>query len=294
MILSPKTLEKLRNLINEETEYRSGPKLVDFFNQFGLKETYSYGGSFPSRWWYTDNKLSQLNGTPEMDKCIKFLFAPINYIGRYNDLDKFISDFNQYLIFDKWKVIRQNADIIITRADNIDIDREKTKENVDTDEEAFLQTDFGEIAIEKLPIDNIFKPILEVRINEIKTCIAAKANLSAIILMGSTLEGILLGVASFNPAVFNTAQSSPIDKNTNKVLPFNKWTLNNYIDVAFESGYIKLDVKRFSHVLRDFRNYIHPYQQMTERFSPDEHTSTICYQVLKAAVAQIIANSLNK
>lgn len=31
MILQDKSLEKLRLLINEETEYRSGPKLVKFF-----------------------------------------------------------------------------------------------------------------------------------------------------------------------------------------------------------------------------------------------------------------------
>lgn len=36
MIISQKTLEKLRDLINEDTEYRSGPKLVGFFNKYGF------------------------------------------------------------------------------------------------------------------------------------------------------------------------------------------------------------------------------------------------------------------
>jgi len=39
-----------------------------------------------------------------------------------------------------------------------------------------------------------------------------------------------------------------------------------------------LDVKRFSHALRDFRNYIHPYEQWRNAFNPDEHTALICYQ----------------
>ena len=43
MILQKKTLEKLRNLINEETEYRSGPKLVQFFNELGFNDTYGQG-----------------------------------------------------------------------------------------------------------------------------------------------------------------------------------------------------------------------------------------------------------
>lgn len=56
MILSEKTLEKLRVLINEDTEYRSGPKLVQFFNDLGFQDIYGQG--FPSRWMYTDEKLN--------------------------------------------------------------------------------------------------------------------------------------------------------------------------------------------------------------------------------------------
>ena len=45
MIISQKTIEKLRELINEETEYRSGSKLVAFFNQYGFRDV--YGMAFP-------------------------------------------------------------------------------------------------------------------------------------------------------------------------------------------------------------------------------------------------------
>lgn len=55
MIISQKTIEKLRSLINEETEYRSGPKLVAFFNKYGFADLYEPG--FPSRWIYTESKL---------------------------------------------------------------------------------------------------------------------------------------------------------------------------------------------------------------------------------------------
>ena len=48
MIISQKTIEKLRELINEETEYRSGSKLVAFFNQYGFRDV--YGNGFPSGW----------------------------------------------------------------------------------------------------------------------------------------------------------------------------------------------------------------------------------------------------
>ena len=54
-----------------------------------------------------------------------------------------------------------------------------------------------------------------------------------------------------------------------------------------ENKILKEDVKQFSYVLRNFRNYIHPYQQMMTQFSPDKHTALICFQVLKAAIFQI-------
>ena len=61
MKLQQKTLEKLRNLINEETEYRSGPKLVDFFNDLGANDTYNRGGGFP---------LSYYPNIGQLHKCL--------------------------------------------------------------------------------------------------------------------------------------------------------------------------------------------------------------------------------
>jgi hypothetical protein len=152
MQLNVRTLEKLREIINETSEHRSGPKLVAFFNELGFNDTYAQG--FPSRWFYTDTKLQQINGKPELYKCLKNVFAVINYVGRVEELDALIADFNQYMAFDKWVMHKQ-------------------------------------------------------------------------------------------------------------------------------------DVKKFSHVVIGFRNYIHPYEQMSSRFIPDRHTALICLQVLKAAIHQI-------
>lgn len=282
MILNNKTLEKLRDLINEETEYRSGSKLVSFFNQFGFNDQYSRG--FPSRWIYTDEKLSILNGTPELDKCIKTLFNPVNYIGRYTELDSFISDFNQYLAFDDWQIVRINKEITFRKAGEINIDKKKEEEISPTDEQSFLLKKY-DLDLNKLNFQPSLIPIMESRIEEIKKSMANNIPLASIFLSGSTLEGILLGMASNNPKQFNQANSSP--RNNGKVKMLSEWSLNNLIDVSFELGYIKEDVKKFSHVLRDFRNYIHPFEQMSRNFIPDIHTAEICFQVLKAAIYQI-------
>lgn len=48
--LCKKTLEKLRTIINgdETNDYKSGPKLIEFFNNLGFEDNYDKG--FPSRW----------------------------------------------------------------------------------------------------------------------------------------------------------------------------------------------------------------------------------------------------
>jgi len=104
---------------------------------------------------------------------------------------------------------------------------------------------------------------------------------------GSVLEGILLGVALKNMKEFNQSSASSKDKETGKVLPFQDWTLSNLIDVAYSVGKLGLDVRKFSHSLRDFRNYIHPYLQMSSGFSPDIDTAKISWQVLQAAISDL-------
>ena len=136
--------------------------------------------------------------------------------------------------------------------------------------DTFLEKEFDVGSMTKLKLDSIVATILDKRIDEINKIIQIGASLSAIIMCGSVLEGILLGIATNNIKEFNQCKCSPKSKVDGKVLPFNDWTLSNFIDAAHESNFIGLDVKKYSHSLRDFRNYIHPYQQMSSRFDPDE------------------------
>jgi len=153
-------------------------------------------------------------------------------------------------------------------------------------EDDFLKREFAAVSLKSLKLDSMITGVLEQRLSEIEKCLKSKSSLAAIFLAGSTLEGILLGVASGNQKLFNQSTASPKD-DAGKVKRFPDWTLNDFINVACDVGMLGLDIKKFSHVLREFRNYIHPYQQMTSSFDPDEHTARICWQVLRAAIAEL-------
>jgi hypothetical protein len=152
-------------------------------------------------------------------------------------------------------------------------------------EEDFLKRDFG-INLSQLSLTPGLSVIIEQRITEIQICLKNNASLAVIFLCGSVLEGLLLDFADKYPQKFNTSRSAPKNKE-GKIKQFSEWTLNNLINVAHEIGFLGLDVKKYSHSLRDFRNYIHPRQQMISMFTPNEHTAQISWKVLQAAIAEL-------
>lgn len=166
----------------------------------------------------------------------------------------------------------------------------KNNSTTETSESDFLKKEFKNLNIDKLEIDNSVIEILKSRLEEIRKSLQNGSSLSVVIMCGSVLEGILLGTATANMKKFNQSTASPKNKETGKVLSFQDWTLNNLIDVAYSVGLLGLDVQKFSHSLRDFRNYIHPYQQMISGFSPDIDTAKISWQVLQAAISDLIKN----
>ncbi len=158
--------------------------------------------------------------------------------------------------------------------------------NLEETEQEFLRENFSFPNIQKLPVEKVVVPIIENRLEEIRKTLDAGAHLSVVLLCGSVLEAVLLGKAQQEPARFNSSRAAP-KTNEGEVKRFQHWRLAQFIDVASELGILKPDVKKFSHGLRDFRNYIHPYQQISSGFTPDEYTAKVCFQVLKAALASV-------
>lgn len=277
MVLSQKTLESLREMINERAEYRSGPKIIQFFNGLGFNDT--YGPGFPSRWMFTDDRLARINGTPKIDECIRRTFAPINFVGRMGELDQLLNDFNQYLAFDKWRIDRNGAELSFQKLDRVEVQEAPLNSQREDD---FLRRDFLDVRFDGLSLEPAVLSVVEQRVKEIEKCFSAGSPLAVILLAGSTLEGVLLGIATSFPRAFNSAASAPKDS-AGKVRTFQSWTLSNFIDVASELQLLGQDTNKFSHALRGFRNYIHPFEQLASGFAPREHTAKICLQVLKAA-----------
>ena len=154
-----------------------------------------------------------------------------------------------------------------------------------TTDDGFLKREFEIPNVQKLPVDLAVSEIIQDRLREAQSCLLVGAHLSVIFQCGSVLEAVLLGAAQKEPQKFNQSPASP--QKDGKVKQFHEWTLSEFINVSYDIGLLKPDVKKFSHGLREFRNYIHPHEQMVSGFKPDEHTAKVCFQVLKAALADV-------
>jgi hypothetical protein len=121
-------------------------------------------------------------------------------------------------------------------------------------------------------------------------CISAGAPLAATVMMGGLLEAILLARVNHetNKALVFKAAVAPKDKNTGKTLPLKEWGLKNYIDVAHELGWISQSAKDVSEVLRDYRNYVHPYKELSHGIMLGKEDAPVLWEVSKSITAQIL------
>ena len=126
------------------------------------------------------------------------------------------------------------------------------------------------------------------RWEEARICFTAKAYLSCIVMLGGLLEGLLLGVIQKNPDKANQCKSTPRSKDTGKPERFSNWTLNNMITVARECGWLDYDAQKFSHALRDYRNLIHPHEQIQQATTPNEGSCRISFEVAQKAISDLL------
>lgn len=273
------TLYALADMICGDGEdypvYRTGSELTRFFQRVGFSN-FLHDGS--TRKWWTLDVLQHLTEN-NLKAVVLRLGDPREYRGNQKDVSQALKMLNEILMVEGLKVELDGIRPII---------KEVTPQFIEQPEEQELKPlpppDFL-----NLKLETGLGEILADRWDQAQKCFSADAHLAALIIMGSMLEGMLLAVLQKFPKDANSCKAAPKDIKTSKIKYFADWSLSEMINVAHETGWIDLDVKKFSHALREFRNLIHPYQQMVLKACPDKDTCEISWLVVQAA-----ANDLAK
>jgi hypothetical protein len=117
MKISERTIKRLGEIITGDkalSPYRSGPKLVSFFNDFGTNHT--YGDGFPSRWKFAEDCLRQFNDTPALKKIILSALDPRDFMGatvydkesqqnKPANVQDALTYLNEFLAYDGYEVV---------------------------------------------------------------------------------------------------------------------------------------------------------------------------------------------
>ena len=252
--------------------YRTKTQICDFFRRAGVNPQ----GMSSTRKWFVLESLQAINGTAQLDGVLKRLASPKEYRGDATATQAVTDHLNHILQV-------EGLELAVVGVEP-QIRERKAMASVPKPKETPLESppDF-----ERLVPDSSLADILTFRWAEAQRCFRADAHLSAVVMMGSILEGVLLHKAEHNMKIVNQAQAAPKGK-TGAVKPIHDWSLSVLIDVAHEVGWLQGDVKRFSHALRESRNIVHPYVQRISKDRPDGDTCRICWQVVRAAVADLL------
>ena len=110
MRLSSFNIKHLAKMIAGDTEgwpYRGGPKLVQFFNEYGFRDVYETG--FPTRYVFVEEKLRGLNGKEILRQVFTDLLDTRNWLSSQPGLKPVAicaEEVNNLLKFDKLEVVQ--------------------------------------------------------------------------------------------------------------------------------------------------------------------------------------------
>lgn len=122
--------------------------------------------------------------------------------------------------------------------------------------------------------DSHLRQILERDYKEIQQAFRARCWKSVIILSGSAIEAILLDCLKSDPTHAASASKAP-----NKP-DLSRWDLNELIDVCVELDFVKSGVEKLSHSVREYRNLVHPGNEIRNRLVFGQEEARIAFEVL--------------
>jgi hypothetical protein len=119
------------------------------------------------------------------------------------------------------------------------------------------------------------RAIVERDYSEIQKAYISQCWKSVIILSGGAIEAILTDLLISNETSAKSSKSAP------KTTDITRWDLSNLIDVSVELKLVSSGVEKLSHSIREYRNLVHPGNEVRNKLKFDAEEAKIALEVLK-------------
>lgn len=199
----------------------------------------------------------------EYEKFIEEVNGQIpNILTAFNKRDFFSHD--KYYHADGIRLhIARNLGTLKVRADNVN------------DTPVTENKDFGFISNEDL------RKIIQRDYQEIQRGMISGNWKSSIILCGGAIETVLLDVVQRDAATAHASLKAPSEND------FNKWNLNDLIEVALDTDLVDGQAASLSHTLRSYRNLVHPGVELRLGLKIEPEEAKIALQVLNILIRDL-------
>jgi hypothetical protein len=246
--------------------YRRGAELPKLLHQAGWDNVPTYNGE-PRRTWLTEQLRARRQAPGAVDAVVCRLADRREYVHRNEPLAaaEVAQLLNRILAAEGFEVTHNHGRPVIREYEPA------------TDDETEPPEVVLHVTIADLVRDTGLASVLEGRLAEARICHRNGAYASAIIMLGSLLEGVLLD-----------AVKTRLTASTKRP---EKWMLADLIRTAHQEEWIQADVQKFAGTLREYRNLVHPNAQVNLGHAPDADTLSMCWPVINAALNDLAATA---
>lgn len=263
--LDNNTVAELASLLCDEEGpcYRTGRQLEGLLRNAGWR-TYDEYDRGPRRAWLLAQLMDHKKQPELIAALIRRLADSREYLGRSEAHGDTVAQLNELLAHEGFRIR-----VVHGRGEVIDA---RSADGPEVQAPSQLAT-----SVNELVNDQVAANALQRRLEETIACQESGAYLSALIMMGSLLEGVLIEVLE--------QRGTPAPRG-------DRTTLKDLIVLAHEHGYIKADFEKFGQALREFRNLVHVHRYIAEGLHPDQNTARVCWWIVVGALNQLAESAL--
>jgi hypothetical protein len=135
--------------------------------------------------------------------------------------------------------------------------------------------------------DSNLASVLQARWGEVRKCLGARANLAALVVAGSVLEGALLGLARDRSSTVKSAKAAPKGRD-GSTLAVEEWRFNTLVQVATELEWFPKSMSAYANVVRSLRNYVHPWEERLNADPPTDGVTRISVTAIEEILNHLI------
>lgn len=252
---------------------RRGRELEEFFRSAGLTNIPSYDGSARVQ-WTTEILEERAEDLAATVKVLERLCDPVEYDEGARAAEIVRNEVNEVLKPEGLVVSLVSGRPVVAE---LAADGSATRHAAPSDLERRLS---------HLVQDQKALEILLARAAETEICESNGAYVFAVIGIGSFIEGLLYSVLIERDI---DLRDHGVARANGKRTPLSMVGLKELVDIAHHKGWVQVDAKDFLNTVRDYRNFVHPRQQLERELTPDRDTVMMCWGPVHAVLNDLEA-----